>query len=148
NALDPSFNGGGFDGFIAKFDTTQTGANSLLWSTYLGGNQNENIFDVAVDIAGNIHVVGGTQSTDFPQVSPVSTLPPFLTQPFVSIISAAGNSLIFSSYWGNATNGQTINAVAVNTRGDTFIGGVTNSNRTNPPLADGLPLVNPFQNTY
>jgi hypothetical protein len=147
NALDASFNGGGFDGFIAKIDTTQTGANSLVFATYLGGSTNETIYDVAVDPTGVIHLVGGTQSIDFPQVSPISSQV-FLTQPFVATLNAAGNTLLFSSYWGGTTNGQIINAVATNSRGDTFIGGGTNGTRTNPPLADGTPLVNPFQNTY
>ena len=37
NALDASYNGGASDAFIAKIDTSQAGAASLLYSTFLGG---------------------------------------------------------------------------------------------------------------
>ena len=37
NALDASYNGGTSDAFIAKIDTSQAGAASLLYSTFLGG---------------------------------------------------------------------------------------------------------------
>ena len=37
NALDASYNGGNSDAFIAKIDTSQAGAASLLYSTFLGG---------------------------------------------------------------------------------------------------------------
>ena len=38
NALDASYNGGASDAFIAKIDTSQAGAASLLYSTFLGGS--------------------------------------------------------------------------------------------------------------
>ena len=38
NALDASSDGGNSDAFIAKFDTSQAGAASLLYSTFLGGS--------------------------------------------------------------------------------------------------------------
>jgi hypothetical protein len=147
NALFPTFAGGGFDGYIAKIDTTRTGAASLIFATYLGGSSNDVIYDVALDTQGNIHVVGTTQSTDFPQVGAIASTV-FLGQPFVARLNAAGNTLTFSSYWGNATNGQSLNAVATNSRGDTFIAGATNTSLTNPPNPAGLPLVNPFQSAY
>ena len=45
------------------------GAGNLLavsFSTYLGGSSFEHVRDVTTDAAGNIYVVGGTQSDDFP----------------------------------------------------------------------------------
>ena len=85
--------------FIAKFDTAATGAASLVYSTYLGGSDFEMAYDVAVDPQGNVHVVGDTRSTDFPQVTPLSTIF-FLTQPFITKINAAGTALIYSTYFG------------------------------------------------
>lgn len=41
----------------------------LVWSTFLGGNDHENAFDIAVDHAGNPYVTGYTQSPDFPTTS-------------------------------------------------------------------------------
>ena len=63
-----SFNGGNSDVFVAKIDTSQAGAASLLFSTFLGGTDYDRGWDVAVDPQGVVHVVGETSSTDFPQV--------------------------------------------------------------------------------
>jgi hypothetical protein len=147
NALYPNFAGGNADGFIAKYDTTKVGAASLLYSTYLGGDLYDAVYDVALDLQGNVHIVGATASTTFPQVDAISTIV-YLTQPFVAKLNAAASALVYSTYFGGLTNGQIIPAVATNARGDTLVAGATNTNRTNPPLADGHPLVNPFQGTY
>ncbi len=50
------------DWFIAKF----SGDGALLWSTYLGGSQNDGAYAVAPDGAGDVYVSGYTASTDFP----------------------------------------------------------------------------------
>jgi Beta-propeller repeat len=147
NALDASHNGGNSDAFIARFDTAATGAASLVFSTYLGGATNDVAYDVAVDQQGNIHVVGDTDSTDFPQVAPLSTIK-FLTQPFIAKINAAGSALIYSTYFGAQSNGKQIGAVTTNAIGETFFAGNTNSDRANPPNADGWPMVNAFQTVY
>jgi hypothetical protein len=147
NALDATFGGGNSDVFLAKFDTAATGAASLVYSTYLGGSDFEMAYDVAVDPQGNVHVVGDTRSADFPQVTPISTIF-FLTQPFIAKLNAAGTALIYSTYFSAQSNGKMIGAVTTNAIGETLFAGNTNSDRVNPPQADGTPLVNPFQSVY
>jgi len=64
-------------GFLTKLDTTQSGAASLIYSTYLGGNGVNNagpgfgdaVFGVAEDSVGNTYVAGTTGSTNFPTSS-------------------------------------------------------------------------------
>src|SRR5262249_21613949 len=135
------------DGFVAKFDTTQVGASSLIFSTFLGGSLTDIVYDVAVDTAGNLHLVGGTQSTNFPQVDAISSIV-FLTQPFVAKMNPAGSALIYSTFFGGQTNGQPPPPGPPNPRGDPFAAGNTNTNRPTPPLADGHPMVAAFDNTY
>jgi hypothetical protein len=136
------------DGFIAKFDTTQIGAASKLFATYFGGDYHDIIEDVAVDTAGNIHIVGYSLSThNFPLVDPFSTTF-FQNQPFVAKFNPMATALIFSSYHGGITNGHSLNAVTTNAQGHTYIAGYTNNGTVNPPTAGGYPLVNPFQTTY
>jgi hypothetical protein len=52
-----------YDGFVAKLNPTGTG---LLYSTYLGGNQQDFGVAIEADSAGNAYVTGGAFSVDFP----------------------------------------------------------------------------------
>src|SRR5205085_8063177 len=54
------------DAFVARLDTTKTGADSLVYSTYLGGSGNETGRGIAVDSAGKTYVTGVTSSFGFP----------------------------------------------------------------------------------
>ena len=147
NALDASFNGGNSDAFIAKIDTSQAGAASLLYSTFLGGSTSDLGWDIAVDPQGIVHLVGETNSTDFPQVAAISTHIN-LTQPFVAKLNASGATLLFSSYFAGGGNGKWAMGVATNAAGDTFIGGYTNNPPTNPSQPTGFPIANPRQGVY
>ncbi|MBI3303948.1 MAG: SBBP repeat-containing protein, partial [Deltaproteobacteria bacterium] len=60
------FGGGDRDIFVAKLDPSQSGAASLVYSSYLGGIGTDYGFGIAVDTAGNAYVTGQTSSTDFP----------------------------------------------------------------------------------
>jgi len=57
--------GGTQDVFVTKVMASGT----LLWSSYLGGSGSDNAYAAASDGAGNLFVVGSTQSTDFPRGS-------------------------------------------------------------------------------
>jgi uncharacterized protein (TIGR03437 family) len=64
------FSGGGVcqcDAFVAKF---APGAQSLIYSTLLGGHNGDFGEGVAVDNSGNAYIVGTTLSQDFPTKSP------------------------------------------------------------------------------
>jgi len=62
NAYDPSGNGG-FDIFVSKFDPP---GGLLLFSTYLGGFNNDLGEGIDFDSSGNAYVTGSTWSTNFP----------------------------------------------------------------------------------
>jgi len=65
----PSYGGGdsqGYDGFAAKLNATLT---SLLQSTYLGGNGQDNSYAMAIGAGGDIYVAGATASTNLPGTS-------------------------------------------------------------------------------
>ena len=48
---------------MTKLDATGSG---LVYSTYLGGSDDDSGFGIAVDGAGSAYVTGYTGSTDFP----------------------------------------------------------------------------------
>ena len=52
----------GVDAFVTKLDTNVTGAASLVYSTYLGGDGNDIAHGIAVGSAGNASVAGETTS--------------------------------------------------------------------------------------
>jgi hypothetical protein len=57
--FDTTYNGGEYDGFVAAF----TGAGRLLWSSFLGGSENDYGAGVAVDANDQVYVVGETMSS-------------------------------------------------------------------------------------
>jgi hypothetical protein len=96
---DATYNGGEYDGFVAKVDST--GVN-LVYAGYIGGAGEEFTQSIAVDLAGNAYVIGRTDSseTSFPV-----RLGPFLNyagrgDAFITKINAAGSTLVFSGYFG------------------------------------------------
>lgn len=55
-----------YDGFLAKLSP----AGEVLYSTYLGGSQDDSLNSIAVDGTGSAYVAGQTVSIDFPTASP------------------------------------------------------------------------------
>src|SRR5207249_1464949 len=55
--------GGSYDAFVTKLDA---GADSLIYSTYLGGSGWDEGNGIAIDADGNAYVTGNTASVNFP----------------------------------------------------------------------------------
>jgi hypothetical protein len=66
--LDPVQNdcGGGTDAVLTKVSP----AGAIIYSTQIGGNGNEQNWDVAADASGNAYITGSTNSNNFPVVNP------------------------------------------------------------------------------
>jgi len=62
-AFQPAFGGGPNDAWAAKLNKTGT---ALDYSTYLGGEGEEDVFDLTTDGSGSAYIPGQTSSTDFP----------------------------------------------------------------------------------
>ncbi len=61
---------GSYDAFVTKLSST---GNSLIYSTYLGGGDDDGGLGIAVDGSGNAYVAGYTHSSDFPTLNPYQT---------------------------------------------------------------------------
>jgi len=57
------------DAFLAVFDPTFSGSESLVHSSLYGGANNENVTGIAVDAQFNVYVVGYSTSKELPEVS-------------------------------------------------------------------------------
>lgn len=72
-SFQPTFAGGGDDGYVLVLDPWQPPAQQLVWGTYLGGSLRDGINGVAIDDAGRISVVGAVETrrnsamTSFPR---------------------------------------------------------------------------------
>ncbi len=52
------------DVFVTKLDLSKTGADQLVYTTYLGGTGREHVYGMEVDCSGRAYVVGYTESED------------------------------------------------------------------------------------
>lgn len=126
--------GGGFDAFVAKFGPS----GSLVYSTYLGGSDDDNLsaavnggIAIAIDDAGNAYVTGDTESTDFPTVNAFQSSLGGKQDAFVAKLGPSGNSLIFSTYLGGSDEGASFGEngfdIGVDEKGNAYVTGNTKS---------------------
>ncbi|HEU4479605.1 MAG TPA: SBBP repeat-containing protein, partial [Pyrinomonadaceae bacterium] len=114
------------DAFVTKLNSSGSG---LLFSTLLGGTNEDSGSGIAVDGNGNIYVVGSTLSTNFPTINAIqSNLGPGsgCYDGFVTKIDPSAPSYVFSTYLG-ATGCDHATAVALDTSADVYVTGSTDS---------------------
>ena len=124
-AYDETFNLFG-DVFVTKIDPLQSGANSLIYSTYLGGGWSDNAQDIAVDGSGNAYITGHTLSdADFPIVGAGALQDTFGggTDAFVTQLDSVGATLIYSTFLGGAGYEYGGSSIAVDGDGSAYVTG-------------------------
>jgi uncharacterized repeat protein (TIGR01451 family) len=112
--------------FVSKFSAA---GNTLLFSTYLGGNGTDYTAGVAVDQGFNVLVAGTTSSSNFPtsgttafQPTPASTN----DHAFVSKLDPTGHTLMYSTYLsGNGVDKAS--GLAIDSEGNAYVTGTTTS---------------------
>src|SRR5262249_15732914 len=128
------------DAFVTRLNSA---GSSLVYSTYLGGNVNDEGMGIVVDSAGNAYVTGFTTSTDFPTVNPLqSNLGNSWwsdSDAFVSKLNSAGSILGYSTYLGGNLSDVGY-GITIDSAGNAYVTGVTFS--TNFPLANPLQISN------
>lgn len=108
----------------------------LSYSTYLGGSAFDIANSIRVDSAGNVYVAGRTASVNFPTANALqSSLAGGSHDGFVTKLNANGSALIFSTYLGGTGN-DIVRNVAVDSVGDVYLVGFTDS--TNFPTANAI----------
>lgn len=125
---------GADDGFVAVLDSTGT---SLVFSTYLGGADNDEALALALDAAGKVTVVGQTASNDFPTLNPFQLVNDGNTDAFVASYDASG-ALLYSSFLGGSKL-DTADAVALDVNGGVYVAGAT--------ISTDFPIKGAFEST-
>ncbi|HEV2352469.1 MAG TPA: SBBP repeat-containing protein, partial [Terriglobia bacterium] len=131
----------GVPGAVNAFVTKLNAAGSaLVYSTYLGGNNNDYARGIAVDSADNAYVTGFTTSTNFPIASPFQPSIVGLQAPFVTKLNATGSALVYSTYLGGSNFGDQGLGIAVDSAGNAYVTGFTASATfpTASPIQAGL----------
>ncbi len=95
-----SSNHGMQDGCVFKLNASLS---SLMWSTYLGGNDDDAAYNLAVDNGNSVYVTGGTESSNFP-VTPGALHSSYIgnIDGFLTHISSTGNAVLQSTYIGTS----------------------------------------------
>ena len=137
NALQPTFGGGLFEGFLTKLNPA---GNALVYSTFIGGDTFDSATSVAVDSSGNAYVAGRTTSSNFATVNPIqATFMGGGSDAFILKLNAAGNALVYSTYLGGGAGNGFDGAfgIALDSAGNAHITGVT--------LSTDFPTASPIQ---
>ncbi len=124
------------DVFVTRLNST---ASSLVYSTYLGGIGDDVAYGIKIDGGSNAYVVGSTYSPDFPTASPFQATKTGGFDAFLTKLSAAGSSLVFSTFLGGNLNDFGTD-LALDNLGQPYIIGSTASSN--------FPTVNAFDNSY
>lgn len=118
------------DAFITKLNAAGT---QILYSSFLGGSEPENVKDLKLDAQNNAYILGeinarGATSVTFPTVNPTqATYGGGDRDKFLSVVSANGASLLFSTFAGG--NGdEEASSISVSSDGNLIlIVGASNS---------------------
>jgi hypothetical protein len=97
----------------------------LIYSAYLGGDDEDAGNGITVDSTGSIYITGKTFSTDFPATpGALDTTLSGGRDAFVAKLNAAGNDLIYSTYLGG-NSWDYGRCVTVDDAGYVYVGGFT-----------------------
>lgn len=147
-AFQTTHNGGTWDAFVTKLNTT---AAAITYSTLLGGSSTCQVQDpikthfcdaveaLAVDSAGSVYAAG-IAAAGFPTIAAPQGTEAGTGDGFVTQLNATGTRLMYSTFVGG-TGGDFFNSAAL-AAGVAVVGGVTAS--TNVPVTTGaLRTTNP-----
>lgn len=108
----------------------------MVYSTYMGGHNNDWSHGIAVDMSGNAYIAGRAGPA-FPIVNAIQ--PSFggvFNDCFITKLNPYGTTIIYSTYLGGAES-DIANGIAVDSSGNAYVTGKT--------VSTNFPTVNPLQ---
>jgi hypothetical protein len=124
-AFDTTHNGSQ-DAFVTKLNPA---GSALVYSTFLGGSNDDGGRGIAVDSSGSAYVTGITGSPNFPTTvgafdTTLNALGTF--DAFVTKLNPSGSALVYSTFLGG-TGPEFGDGIAVDTSGSAYVTGSTSS---------------------
>lgn len=115
NALQPAKNGNASnsDGFVSVINPS---GSDLLYSTYLGGINDDFGLAIATDESKNAYVAGSTKSPSFPGSTATRTSTT-TSDAFVAKLNSTGSAISYLTFVGGAAGDEAANAIAVDAAG-------------------------------
>ena len=108
--------------FVVKLNPA---GNSLVYSTFVGGNASDSANGIAVDASGAAYIVGDTTSYNFPSTG-YQRSPHGGQDAFIAKLSGDGSRLVYSTYLGGTSEDHGA-AIAVDSAGTVYVTGATTS---------------------
>lgn len=101
----------------------------IVYSTLLGGDDEDDIRAMAVDGQGNVYVTGSAGSNNFPgSTSPnTKTRTQYAPDAYVAKINAAGTALVFAAFFGSLSGNDIGTGIALDPAGNIYVTGSTTS---------------------
>ncbi len=132
---------GSSDAFVAKLQPDGNGASDLVFATYIGGSGNEyGSGGIELDGAGNIIILGSTESSNFATTAGAyDTSLNGTSDAFVVKLNPNGDTLLYGTYFGGSAS-ESGNGLALDGAGNAYITGQT--------LSNNLSLVNAYDNSF
>lgn len=121
----------GYDAFVTKLGPA---GNTLVYSTFLGGEGDDWGRAIALDGKGSAYVAGSTNSGDFPKRNYYQTYQG-LSDVFLTKLTPGGNDLVYSTFLGGAKDDYGY-GIAVDGLGHAYVTGAT--------LSTDFPTKNPY----
>jgi len=117
--------GVGWDLFVTKLNNTCSG---LLFSTFIGGADDDWGLEIKLNSEGNAFLTGYTDSVDFPTTTgSFDTIGDSLfSEAFIAKLDESGSSLLYSTFIGGSRS-DAASSIAMDEQGYAYIGGSTTS---------------------
>lgn len=125
--------------FVTTLDINNPPASALVYSTYLGGSDNDIPYDFKFDATGQIVITGYTYSDDYPvtqtafQPKPAGGFDAFMSK--LDLTQTGAPALVYSTFLGGPQS-DIAYGVAVDAQGVIYMAGTTNSRIF--PLSSGV----------
>jgi hypothetical protein len=114
---------GNRDAFVTKLNAT---GSALVYSTYLGGDGDDEGRGITVDAAGSAYVTGDGGGAAFPTTLGAFDTTPDSNDGFVTKLDPAGSTLVYSTFLGGSESDGG-SGIAVDATGSAYVIGSTQS---------------------